>query len=70
MYPRRRLYWKILGRLSNWQTWSRCCESVYLRKETAKQFAKDYKVDHFTTDMEAAISHPEPIGRHPTQLCP
>ena len=33
---------------------------VYARKEeTALRFAKDYNVPHSTTDMEAAITHPE-----------
>ncbi len=34
--------------------------SVYSRREeSAKQFASDYQVDHWTTSMEEAISHPE-----------
>ena len=34
--------------------------SVYSRKEeSAKKFADDYKVSHHTTNMEAAISHPD-----------
>lgn len=33
---------------------------VYARREeTAVRFAKDYKVPHYFTDMEAAIAHPE-----------
>ena len=33
---------------------------VYARREeTAKRFAEDYAVPHFTTDMEEAIEHPE-----------
>ena len=33
---------------------------VYARREeTAKRFAEDYGVPHFTTDMEEAIGHPE-----------
>lgn len=33
---------------------------VYARREeTAKRFAEDYAVPHFTTDMEEAIGHPE-----------
>lgn len=34
--------------------------SIYARKEeNAKKFAADYGCTHFTTDMEAAIAHPE-----------
>jgi len=29
------------------------------REEAAKQFAKDYQCEHITTDMEAAIAHPD-----------
>jgi predicted dehydrogenase len=33
--------------------------SIYSRnEENAKKFAKDYKVEHMTTDMEEAIAHP------------
>jgi predicted dehydrogenase len=33
---------------------------VYSRKEeSAKKFANDYKCDHWTTDMEEAIAHPD-----------
>jgi predicted dehydrogenase len=33
---------------------------VYARREeTATRFAKDYNVPHWTTDMEAAVKHPE-----------
>ena len=34
--------------------------SIYARKEeNAKKFADDYGCTHFTTDMEAAIAHPD-----------
>ena len=34
--------------------------SVYSRNiESAKRFASDYNLDHFTDDMDAAINHPE-----------
>lgn len=34
--------------------------SIYSRREeSAKKFAEDYKVDHWTTDMEASIAHPD-----------
>jgi predicted dehydrogenase len=34
--------------------------SIYSRREeSAKQFAKDYQVDHWTTEMEEAIARPE-----------
>jgi predicted dehydrogenase len=34
--------------------------SIYSRRESqAKKFAEDYGCDHFTTDMEAAIAHPD-----------
>src|SRR5688500_16478119 len=34
--------------------------SVYSRREeTAKKFAEDYKVPHWTTELEGAIKHPE-----------
>lgn len=34
--------------------------SIYSRKEeSAKKFANDYKCDHWTTDMEEAIAHPD-----------
>jgi len=34
--------------------------SIYSRREeSAKKFAEDYAVDHWTTDMEASVSHPD-----------
>ena len=34
--------------------------SIYSRRESqAQKFAEDYGCDHFTTDMEAAIAHPD-----------
>ena len=45
----------ILGNRSNDRI-----TSIYSRKEaSAKKFADDYKVSHYTTDMEEAIAHPE-----------
>lgn len=36
---------------------------IYARKEeNAKQFASDYNCDHWTTNMEEAIAHPD--GRY------
>ena len=29
------------------------------REENAKKFAEDYKCDYYSTDMEAAVSHPD-----------
>lgn len=34
--------------------------SIYSRREeSAKKFAEDYSVDHWTTEMEASVSHPD-----------
>ncbi|MBD0297602.1 MAG: Gfo/Idh/MocA family oxidoreductase, partial [Flavisolibacter sp.] len=34
--------------------------SIYSRREeSARQFAEDYKVAHWTTNMEEAIAHPD-----------
>ena len=34
--------------------------SIYSRKEeTAKKFAEDYSCEHYTTNMEEAIAHPD-----------
>src|SRR5688500_18664284 len=34
--------------------------SIYSRREeSAKKFAEDYQVGHWTTDMEASVAHPD-----------